>query len=530
MTACWSILNPFTKAQDVKAAAARASEILRDPSIPVSSVGAWKVYIRRANMWFDLHKTKKKGVSSLFRCWWVSFILIHNTPKGLGVEMASCMVQDEQSLAKDARDSPLTPGLFLAAFCRAMEKFNSKPTGLVFWPALLGAFRAQSIHSLVEKLEPVIASECSLKCLPGLEPDQENLPNSCVKLRVRGIEDTEVTLFGGDDCNIPHFLESKLASVEAIADDKSRCRSAYVPCLTQNLELSIADLRRLFRASALYHDARPWELISNLNPIAVRVPDAIGGGPMKTLYVAVSGNGSWDARGLHFYKSMSDLKICGGGKKLGIEIEQIDLQYYKRTWAPFQTLTHIDELGLDMSINDGVDGERAYPCWFSSTTLPCERHDIPDCVLTMHNAPPKLEDIPTVTLVTMAIAKLVTDPRRLIYATENERGRPTTVVPVGEVPIVVDFSDEGKGGVVVYLELLQLPAKDFQADMDLYMETMSIGDMKMCNFCQKPKSLIKGDGEQLRACSICMQIEYCSKQCQANDWKRHKKDCRPAKK
>jgi hypothetical protein len=140
----------------------------------------------------------------------VSSILIHNTSKGLDVE-----IQDDQVLTKDARDSPLTPGfLFLAALCSAMEKFNSKrPQYSFFGRALLGPFQAQSIHSLVEQLEPAIASECSLNALQGLEPDQEKSPQQVclVKLCVRGgTEDTEVDLFEGSDCKIPKFSSAKL--------------------------------------------------------------------------------------------------------------------------------------------------------------------------------------------------------------------------------------------------------------------------------------------------------------------------------
>jgi hypothetical protein len=131
----------------------------------------------------------------------------------------------------------------------------------------------------------------------------------------------------------------------------------------------------------------------------------------------------------------------------------------------------------------------------------------------------------------MVVAKFVTDPRRLIYTDEDERRRPRTSIPIGEVPIALDLSEEGKGTVVATLECHQLPSGDFQADMKRYMETMSIGDTKKCNFCQKPKHLSKSDGgEQLRACSRCMKIEYCSKKCQYNDWKRHKKECCPVKK
>jgi hypothetical protein len=122
----------------------------------------------------------------------------------------------------------------------------------------------------VEQQEPAIASECSLKCLPGLEPGQEkSLQQLCViKLCVCGTDDTKVNLFEGSDCKIPQILKRKLAPVEAlVVDDKSCNRSAFVPCLTQHLELYVADLRRLFCASGRYiMMSGPGSLLQTLTP------------------------------------------------------------------------------------------------------------------------------------------------------------------------------------------------------------------------------------------------------------------------
>lgn len=42
-----------------------------------------------------------------------------------------------------------------------------------------------------------------------------------------------------------------------------------------------------------------------------------------------------------------------------------------------------------------------------------------------------------------------------------------------------------------------------------------------CSYCGKPKE----EGKSLLLCSKCTKIQYCCKQCQKNDWKRHKKEC-----
>jgi len=45
---------------------------------------------------------------------------------------------------------------------------------------------------------------------------------------------------------------------------------------------------------------------------------------------------------------------------------------------------------------------------------------------------------------------------------------------------------------------------------------------KVCSTCKKSKSEV---GTTLLTCSRCGWVYYCSKTCQTNDWKRHKKEC-----
>jgi hypothetical protein len=48
-----------------------------------------------------------------------------------------------------------------------------------------------------------------------------------------------------------------------------------------------------------------------------------------------------------------------------------------------------------------------------------------------------------------------------------------------------------------------------------------------CAICNKGEEEIAG---QLRFCSGCTGIRYCSVECQKADWKRHRKDCMKAQK
>ena len=45
---------------------------------------------------------------------------------------------------------------------------------------------------------------------------------------------------------------------------------------------------------------------------------------------------------------------------------------------------------------------------------------------------------------------------------------------------------------------------------------------KMCSTCKKSESEV---GTTLLTCSRCKRVYYCSKTCQKNDWKRHRKEC-----
>jgi hypothetical protein len=41
-----------------------------------------------------------------------------------------------------------------------------------------------------------------------------------------------------------------------------------------------------------------------------------------------------------------------------------------------------------------------------------------------------------------------------------------------------------------------------------------------CSYCQKAYKV-----KTLKVCSKCGQVKYCDKECQLNDWKKHKLEC-----
>jgi len=84
----------------------------------------------------------------------------------------------------------------------------------------------------------------------------------------------------------------------------------------------------------------------------------------------VAGNGSWDARGIHFHHSCNDMIEIGRSrhtqKVAPSNFESYTLMYFGRLSTSFRLLDHIEELDLPISRKDGADGENSYPLWFSN--------------------------------------------------------------------------------------------------------------------------------------------------------------------
>ena len=52
-------------------------------------------------------------------------------------------------------------------------------------------------------------------------------------------------------------------------------------------------------------------------------------------------------------------------------------------------------------------------------------------------------------------------------------------------------------------------------------------DLKACKKCETMQAELPDD-KKLRACGKCHRVAYCSKDCQKDDWRNHKKNCGPA--
>ena len=186
---------------------------------------------------------------------------------------ASCMVHDDESIHVDPRDSPLTPIMLLASLAQMIRKLQSKPRELIFWPAVHGAVRIRHLQTFVSTLQPLISS-CQISLLPAQEPNN-TAPDSCTKaIFLMDKTNPEVKLFCHDDSFLVRFLEERLTiwedGIQEMTIDNSA--SFSVPCLTQTLPLSVIQLQQLFQASTLFHEAKPWDLLSNFNPVKLAFP------------------------------------------------------------------------------------------------------------------------------------------------------------------------------------------------------------------------------------------------------------------
>ena len=51
---------------------------------------------------------------------------------------------------------------------------------------------------------------------------------------------------------------------------------------------------------------------------------------------------------------------------------------------------------------------------------------------------------------------------------------------------------------------------------------------KACKTCGKLNAELSKEKKKLKTCGKCKKVAYCSKECQKEDWKDHKEDCRLA--
>ena len=131
-----------------------------------------------------------------------------------------------------------------------------------------------------------------------------------------------------------------------------------------------------------------------------------------------------------------------------------------------------------------------------------------EAAIELWNGPPKLARWPVLSAALRAVAAL--------RHTDSTPSRYRGAVPVAPVGVT---SSDGSTCTITAIPFEQDRRRYSDAEQR---EHMSVGSTTQCNFCNKPKQ-----AAPLLRCSRCKAIWYCNKDCQRQDWRRHKPECKP---
>jgi len=418
--------------------------------------GIWSVYIRRVHSWFaantnqdgtlawfstsrmsiidfngntpssstsNNHTSTKRASATItaqenanLRDWWVSFIITPTDEQASGKVMKpihiSGIAHDSTSVGKHPRNYTITPTMILAVLSQAMEVIKTRPIALHFWPALYGAFRMQSVHSLISAFEsyPDFPSDFDLYAMELQDPPPhiQNSATCYIDPRTKLVARNHNSVI---ESNLSDFEVQLYQTLDRAQDDRwEGSVSATAKCMTQTTEISQLNLRRLFKASSLFHDTCSGVLAPNLyhwNKIKVMVETFTDDDGTiiqpKTWILMVKSTSEGDQPLLCFFNSIHDFNLATGKGDARTQIEMTSLLFNPPQEISFLLLDHILELGLQVP-NDSC----TYPHWCRTK---CSFDDIRKSTLKKQaRYPPKLEDMPSLAFATMAIAKLATNP------------------------------------------------------------------------------------------------------------------------
>lgn len=285
-------------------------------------------------------------------------------------------------------------------------------------------------------------------------------------------------------------------------------------------EASADDLRALFDASAEFHEASPWEVLSNNEHLEIQLPAGVDGGGATTVFAMVAGHTDYDGRGLFVARSAAALAVL----RDRAHCEGVDkLQYFRPAVRGMSDLDLVAELGLRTATN-APDNER-YPVWFRLGA----RSPVGDgfeAIVEMMNATPPAKEWAMLALAARVVARWVADP----MLADRERGAWAPVrLCVTFMPIPCGALGE-LGGATCLARAGFVDARSAKKTENPEL-TMEIGTRAKCNFCNLPKEMVRADPvRKIKNCSRCRLIWYCCDRCQMADWPRHKAACKKAAK
>lgn len=162
------------------------------------------------------------------------------------MRMVSGWVHDEKAVSKDPRVHKMTPTMFLAALLNTIKKVKSRPTKLIFWPGDRGSFSFHSVHSLVDKLQPLLSS-LHFESLKVMDNPRENMPDSCnvsFVFTANDKDDADVEFFLALDSKVSSTLEANLQQTEARSTGLQGRKEMFTS-IADKRKITQLDLRRV---------------------------------------------------------------------------------------------------------------------------------------------------------------------------------------------------------------------------------------------------------------------------------------------
>jgi len=311
---------------------------------------------------------------------------------------------------------------------------------------------------------------------------------------LEGLEDKLNHQQGGVDMSarLPGYIDPNATTQDANTNATLRL----------NDNATIAQMKALFEGSKEFHEANPWDNMTNKQYLHLRDPAT-----NDEVWAMVTGNTDYSGRGLNVHRTFEDIERSykqGPGAKMGHPYER--LQFYEPEMTPFGTLDHVQGLNLPLASNARPTGENI-PLWYQVHGK-IDSNDM-DGYFAQMATPPANDRWIFLGKIARAIGLFVSDPILAKYGV----GSMSRVVRICTTPINL-------AGLVVTGGSFDTPGTRMKPEEEL--ATMCIGDTNVCNFCNKPHELL--EGEMTLVCETC-GIRYCSDRCKETDQVRHGESC-----
>lgn len=531
----WSMLLPVSK-QEIASTTKKTLELLslNDDSgskkkTTASFSSSYKVYCRKSRFWCG------DGGQS-YRVWLVTFVLGSSSSSSKGHDQKYTVMCD---IGPNESSSQLTGDMILAALARVLVETGSSsasgrgassprtPGTLVLWPNI--STRLATIQRLQGELQASLSSCGVTVLIPSCTEVEEHMDCHVPVLVNTTNDDTSLCK---ETLLYQRYLKTRFREIEGPLQALERTlpgggdneASVIWQCMTdQKVGLSVGTLKTWFQATARFHTEQPWKLLTNFTPLIVNLPKCtLTGGKPRTYFCVVVGNGSWDARGVIFHNTWQDLFAAMNTSQYlppDRPIHHSQLFYYGRRLTPFTTLDHVDALNLDCPRNDGTEGGDSFPMVFSPPKVgrQCEMEEYLGFIGKLLPDP---SEIPLFSLVLHAICDFT---RTVCHEQVHPADGSTRTAFCASPGQSVRSKVQGLDIDVQWQQLDYEACKYAPSISQKHMATMSVGATDVCNFCQKPETIVrKEESRGLSCCGRCKRVRYCSRRCQRQDWKRHK--------